>query len=116
MQIYLDNAATTRISPAALRAMLPCLEEHYGNPSSLYAFGQDARERLERARAQIAARLHCEAKEVYFTSGGSEADNQALRSAAASGPRRASATSFPPRSSTTPCCIRWTACAKRALK
>ena len=82
MQIYLDNAATTRISPAALRAMLPCLEEHYGNPSSLYAFGQDARERLERARAQIAARLHCEAKEVYFTSGGSEADNQALRSAA----------------------------------
>ena len=85
MQIYLDNAATTRISPAALRAMLPCLEEHYGNPSSLYAFGQDARERLERARAQIAARLHCEAKEVYFTSGGSEADNQALRSAARTG-------------------------------
>ena len=54
MQIYLDNAATTRISPAALRAMLPCLEEHYGNPSSLYAFGQDARERLERAHRRAA--------------------------------------------------------------
>ncbi len=98
MQIYLDNAATTRISPAALRAMLPCLEEHYGNPSSLYAFGQDARERLERARVQIAARLHCEAKEVYFTSGGSEADNQALRSAArigaAKGKRHIVSTAF----------------------
>lgn len=98
MQIYLDNAATTRISPAALRAMLPCLEEHYGNPSSLYAFGQDARERLERARAQIAARLHCDAKEVYFTSGGSEADNQALRSAAligaAKGKRHIVSTAF----------------------
>ena len=98
MQIYLDNAATTRLSPAALRAMLPCLEEHYGNPSSLYAFGQDARERLERARAQIAARLHCEAKEVYFTSGGSEADNQALRSAArigaAKGKRHIVSTAF----------------------
>ena len=98
MQIYLDNAATTRISPAALRAMLPCLEEHYGNPSSLYAFGQDARERLEHARAQIAARLHCEAKEVYFTSGGSEADNQALRSAArigaAKGKRHIVSTAF----------------------
>ena len=98
MQIYLDNAATTRISPAALRAMLPCLEEHYGNPSSLYAFGQDARERLERARAQIAARLHCEAKEVYFTSGGIEADNQALRSAArigaAKGKRHIVSTAF----------------------
>ena len=98
MQIYLDNAATTRLSPAALRAMLPCLEEHYGNPSSLYAFGQDARERLEHARAQIAARLHCEAKEVYFTSGGSEADNQALRSAArigaAKGKRHIVSTAF----------------------
>ena len=98
MQIYLDNAATTRLSPAALRAMLPCLEEHYGNPSSLYAFGQDARERLERARVQIAARLHCEAKEVYFTSGGSEADNQALRSAArigaAKGKRHIVSTAF----------------------
>ena len=98
MQIYLDNAATTRISPAALRAMLPCLEEHYGNPSSLYAFGQDARERLEHASAQIAARLHCEAKEVYFTSGGSEADNQALRSAArigaAKGKRHIVSTAF----------------------
>ena len=78
--------------------MLPCLEEHYGNPSSLYAFGQDARERLERARVQIAARLHCEAKEVYFTSGGSEADNQALRSAArigaAKGKRHIVSTAF----------------------
>ena len=88
MQIYLDNAATTRMSDAALRAMLPYLQEQFGNPSSLYSFGQQAQEALTRAREQIAALLHCEARELTFTSGGSEADNQALRSAAALGARQ----------------------------
>ena len=88
MQIYLDNAATTRMSDAALRAMLPYLQEQFGNPSSLYSFGQQAQEALTWAREQIAALLHCEARELTFTSGGSEADNQAIRSAAALGARQ----------------------------
>ena len=88
MQIYLDNAATTRMSDVALRAMLPYLQEQFGNPSSLYSFGQQAQEALTRAREQIACLLHCEARELTFTSGGSEADNQAIRSAAALGARQ----------------------------
>ena len=86
--IYADNAATTRMSEAAVAAMLPAMREGYGNPSSLYVFGQEAKERLEAAREQIARCLGCDAREVTFTSGGSEADNQALRSAAALGARR----------------------------
>ena len=82
MKIYADNAATTRMSPAAIRAMTECLETEYGNPSSLYALGQHAKETLERARADIAAVIGAEPREIYFTSGGSEADNQAIRSAA----------------------------------
>ena len=88
MKIYADNAATTKMSRAAIDAMLPYMDELYGNPSSLYAFGQRAKEALEDARARIAACLGCEAKELTFTSGGSEADNQAIRSAAALGARR----------------------------
>ena len=88
MRVYADNAATTPMSEAAIAAMLPVMREVYGNPSSLYAFGQEAKERLETAREQIAACLGCEPREVTFTSGGSEADNQALRSAAAWGARR----------------------------
>lgn len=80
--IYADNAATTKLSSRALDAMLPFLKEQYGNPSSLYSFGQAAKEALEAARADVAACLGADAKEIYFTSGGSEADNQALRSAA----------------------------------
>ena len=87
MFIYLDNAATTRVSDAALDAMLPYLRQQYGNPSSLYAFGQEAKEALERARATVAGALNCEPREIIFTSGGSEADNQAIRSAAAIGAR-----------------------------
>ena len=87
MFIYLDNAATTRVSDAALDAMLPYFQEQYGNPSSLYAFGQEAKEALERARETVAGLLNCEAREIIFTSGGSEADNQAIRSAAAIGAR-----------------------------
>ena len=86
--IYADNAATTRLSPKALEAMLPYFDTLYGNPSSLYSFGQRAKEALEDARARIARCLGAEPGEITFTSGGSEADNQALRSAALLGARK----------------------------
>ena len=86
--IYADNAATTRMSQTAIAAMLPYMDKLYGNPSSLYAFGQQAKEALEDARARIAACLGCEAREITFTSGGSEADNQAILSAAAAGEKQ----------------------------
>ena len=82
MQIYADNAATTRMSRAAIDAMLKCMEHDYGNPSSLYTIGQQAKELLEQARADVAAVINAEPREILFTSGGSEADNQAIRSAA----------------------------------
>ena len=88
MKIYADNAATTKMSRKAIDAMLPYLDEVYGNPSSLYEIGQRAREALEDARARVARCLGCEPREIIFTSGGSEADNQALRSAAAIGARK----------------------------
>lgn len=86
--IYADNAATTRVSRKALEAMLPYWEECYGNPSCLYEFGQRAKEALESARSRIAACLGCEPREITFTSGGSEADNQAIRTAAALGAKK----------------------------
>ena len=86
--IYADNAATTRMSRAAIDAMLPYMDECYGNPSSLYAFGQQAKEALEDARSRIAACIHAEPREITFTSGGSEADNQAILTAAALGLRK----------------------------
>ena len=86
--IYADNAATTKMCPAAIQAMATCMEENYGNPSSLYAFGQQAREALEDARERIAACLGCTPREITFTSGGSEADNQAIFSAAKLGARK----------------------------
>ncbi len=86
--IYADNAATTKLSPVALQAMLPYLAEHYGNPSSLYSLGQQAAEALEDARKTVAQCLHCRPDEIYFTSGGSEADNQAILSAARWGKMR----------------------------
>lgn len=85
MQIYADNAATTRLSNTALKAMLPYMQEEYGNPSSLHSVGQRAQEALTDARSRIAQRLGCQPTEVIFTSGGSEADNQAIRSVAAFG-------------------------------
>ena len=88
MQVYADNAATTKISAHALQAMMPCFETYYGNPSSLHTVGQEAKEVLEQARATVAKCLGCEAREIYFTSGGSEADNQAIRSAAFYGARK----------------------------
>jgi len=88
MLIYADNAATTRMSDAAILAMTECMREYYGNPSSLYTIGQKAKEKLEEARAEIAAVINAEPREIYFTSGGSESDNQALLSAAAIGKRK----------------------------
>ena len=88
MQIYADNAATTKMSPAAINAMLPYLREVYGNPSSLHSIGQQANEALTDARRRAAAVLGCQPREITFTSGGSEADNQAIRSAAALGARK----------------------------
>ena len=88
MQVYADNAATTKMSAVAIQAMLPYMENIYGNPSSLHAIGQQAKEALEDARSRVAACLGCEAKEVLFTSGGSEADNQAIISAARYGARK----------------------------
>ena len=86
--IYADNAATTCVSAAARDAMLPYLTELYGNPSSLYEFAQEAKEALEGARKTVAEILNCEPKEIYFTSGGSEADNQAIVSCAKAGAKK----------------------------
>jgi cysteine desulfurase len=88
MQIYADNAATTKTSQTAIRAMLPYFDQIYGNPSSLHHVGQAAAEALVKARQDIADCLGCEAREIYITSGGSEADNQALRSAAYFGAKK----------------------------
>ena len=88
MKVYADNAATTKISEHALAAMLPCYETYYGNPSSLHSIGQQAKEILEDARSRMAKCLGCEAREIYFTSGGSESDNQAILSAAYTGAKK----------------------------
>lgn len=82
MIIYTDNAATTRMSDTAMAAMLPCLQGNYGNPSSLHTVGQKAAEALQSARETVSKCLGCDPKEILFTSGGSEADNQAIISAA----------------------------------
>ena len=87
MQVYVDNAATTKMSKTAIDAMLPYMETVFGNPSSLHTVGQKAAEALFDARKRIAACLGCTSQEIYFTSGGSEADNQAILSAAARGER-----------------------------
>ena len=88
MRAYLDNASTTKMSRAAIEAMLPYLDTVYGNPSSLHSMGQRAKEALEEARERVAACLGANASEIYFTSGGSESDNQAILSAAAIGARK----------------------------
>ncbi len=88
MKIYADNAATTKMSAVAIEAMLPYMNQIYGNPSSLHSVGQAAAEALQNARRRIAAILGCKEREITFTSGGSEADNQAILSAAAIGARK----------------------------
>lgn len=86
--IYADNAATTKMSAAAVKTLTELIGTTYGNPSSLYTFGQEAKEVLEQARADVAASIGADPKEIIFTSGGSEADNQALISAASIGARK----------------------------
>lgn len=86
--IYVDNAATTAMSDRAIAAMTPYFKEVYGNPSSLHTVGQVAKEALDSARAKIAKCLNCLPREIYFTSGGSEADNQSIRSAALQGAKK----------------------------
>ena len=81
-RIYMDNAATTRVTPPVLEAMMPCLTDIYGNPSSIHSFGREARRALEAARAQVAAAINAKPAEIYFTGCGTEADNWALRGAA----------------------------------
>ncbi len=88
MQVYADNAATTKMSRLAIEAMLPYMDKIYGNPSSLHSVGQEAKEALDAAREKVAACLGAEAREILFTSGGSEADNQAIISAATYGARK----------------------------
>ena len=88
MQVYADNAATTKMSRTAIEATLPYMDEIYGNPSSLHSVGQRAAEALQGARETVAQCLNCTPREIYFTSGGSEADNQAILSAARIGERK----------------------------
>lgn len=88
MTVYADNAATTQMSDNVLKAMMPLLTDIYGNPSSLHSVGQIAKEHLEAARETVAECIGADPKEIYFTSGGSEADNQAIRSAAYIGARK----------------------------
>ena len=88
MTVYADNAATTQMSENVLKAMMPLLTDIYGNPSSLHSIGQVAIEYLENARETVADCIGADPKEIYFTSGGSEADNQAIRSAAYIGARK----------------------------
>ena len=88
MFVYADNAATTCVSKTAREAMMPYLTERYGNPSSLYSFAQIVTEDLANARATVAQCINAEPREIYFTSGGSEADNQAIISAAKLGAKK----------------------------
>ncbi|MCK5786061.1 MAG: aminotransferase class V-fold PLP-dependent enzyme [Candidatus Sabulitectum sp.] len=86
--VYLDNAATTRVAPEVLEAILPFLKEQFGNPSSFHSFGSSHMEAIEKARGQVARLLGAKCEEVYFTSGGTESDNQALRGAVKIDPSR----------------------------
>ena len=81
-RVYMDNAATTPVSPAVLEKMLPYFSECYGNANSIHSTGLDARKALNAARKKVAAALNCNPEEVYFTSGGSESDNWALKGVA----------------------------------
>lgn len=88
MNVYADNAATTKLSENAFNSMLPLMTEIYGNPSSLHTAGQLAKEHLDSARESVAKSINADARNIYFTSGGSEADNQAIRTAAFLGAKK----------------------------
>ena len=79
MFVYADNAATTRIHPDVVNAMMPAFDELYGNPSTIYSKGREAREAVDKAREQVAKAIHCRPQEIYFTSCGTESDNWAIR-------------------------------------
>jgi cysteine desulfurase len=79
MKVYLDNAATTPLDKEVLDAMLPYMTEHFGNPSSIHSFGRKTRAAIEGARKAVAKFLNVSPAEIFFTSGGTEADNQAIR-------------------------------------
>ena len=113
--IYADNAATTKMSDVAVKAMLPYLQEIYANASSVHLLGQRSAAALFSARQQVAQVLNCAPKEVFFTSGGSEADNQALISAAALGRKQGNAVSFPLPWSIMLFCTRSKLCKRKAL-
>ena len=81
-RIYVDTAATTQVDPRVVEAMTPYFTQVYGNPSSIYAEGREAKAAVEHAREQVATAIGADAKEIYFTGSGSEADNWAIRSAA----------------------------------
>lgn len=87
-KIYADNAATTRLSKEALDAMMPYLTDYYGNPSSLYSLGVKSRQAVENARNTVAECLNADPKEIFFLSGGSEADNWAIKGAAHLGAKK----------------------------
>ena len=80
MKAYLDNAATTPLDKEVLEAMLPAMTEHFGNPSSIHSWGRQTRAAIEQARKTVARLLNCSPSEIFFTSGGTEADNMAIRS------------------------------------
>ena len=79
MKVYLDNAATTQIDPEVIEVMLPILNNGFGNPSSIHSFGRESRSLIEKARKNVARHLNCTPGEIFFTSGGTEADNMAIR-------------------------------------
>ena len=81
MKVYLDNAATTPIDPQVFEAMIPVLKDGFGNPSSTHSFGRKIRSLIERARKNVAEHLNCSPSEIFFTSGGTEADNMAIQCA-----------------------------------
>ena len=82
MFVYADNAATTRIDPDVVQAMMPAFGELYGNPSTIYSKGREARKAVDQAREQVAKAINCRPNEVYFTSCGTESDNWAIRGVA----------------------------------
>ena len=106
--VYVDNAATTPVSKPVLDAMLPFYTEYYGNPSSIYSVGREAKAPLEDARKKVAACLGAEAREIYFTSGGSESDNWAIKGVAHLMARKGKNISLLPSSNIMQYCILWT--------
>ena len=114
--VYADNAATTALSPEALAAMVDCLKNNYGNASSLHHAGQEAAAVVLEARETIAKALGAGVNEIYFTSGGTEADNWAITNAARLGEKKGKSTSSPQHLSTTLCSTHFSSLKRKALR